>query len=582
MWGSSYEKRSQRYCSAFPWLTDGTPVFALQGLVRTVNDGFQEIKCHLERLSIQRVDGAIVTKDEEEPNEAPVHQSSHAPRVISLAQLERVGIPRPMITGLDRVLHAMSNNHVLFPSLKNFIGGYDMGVTSLAIMQLTDPHLIGGGWPVMSTWEVGVIASCKLYGAFGGSVVAFNSTSDLSSRDILIVSACGFTVVALASALAPSSRHFMLARIIAGMLEGVSSPALIAYTTETSEPHIRDATIGARIGMYGLGTVVGTMVGAALVNIPGGWHLMLGATGFPAAAMAVGMLSLPHSPRWLLRQSGPVVRGVGRRERALQALKNLRSTTISREGFENSDDCYEWEQQLQVEIDTICSDAPGPFPGDKAASSLSMFVRHPATWTTFAVILFKNGCGSVAMSYYSASVLASLGCGHHFAILAGGLAALRWASLPVGAVLVGRMGARGTMLLGSLGATASMAGLYMCQSAAPLAPTLMSVASVLCLALNTASFEISFGTVSHQLAADLFSQELRQRGLAWTHLCNYPLKGTCVQLFPLILAHAGPAPTWAILTGVNLLGFVAVFRLVPETSGKSLEDIGKELRSPPL
>jgi len=297
-----------------------------------------------------------------------------APRM--RAVLHQVGVPRPLATKLEELLSTLSMGHVFFPSLGNLISGYEMGMLSLAAMQLTSPALIGAGWDVLSTWDVGIIISSKFYGSFCGSLVAFDQCSDLSSRDILAMSACGLAVVSVASALAPAPKYLILARVLSGFLEGVSSPARIAYTTEVADANLRFATMGVRTGTFGAGAVLGALTGAIFLAVPGGWHIMLGAAAMPAVAMCVGMRTLPHSPRWLLGRTGPMPMAE-RRAHALLALTELRSSSrsarISQEDF---------EIQVQTELDAMCSIEPQKEENSEeedVVKTLNTFASNPAS-----------------------------------------------------------------------------------------------------------------------------------------------------------------------------------------------------------
>jgi len=165
----------------------------------------------------------------------------------------------------------------------------------------------------------------------------------------------------------------------------------------------------------------------------------------------------------------------------------------------------------------------------------------------------------------------------HFSSLGMVLMVVRLVSTPFGIVLMDHLGRRGSLLLGTLGSTASMAGLAAAHLLGNIAPDSMLFISFGCLAASTAIFELCLGTTPFTLTSELYSQRYRQQGLALSHVCNYSVKAVAMQLFPLVLTHAGLVPLWTLFAVINGAGFIVLFRIVPETSGRSLEAVAEEL-----
>lgn len=521
--------------------------------------------------------GSDPQDDDDEPEKVDVRiRCVDDPRITSCAWLEKL-IPRSITTQLENQLFAAKCGHVLFPSLANFISGYDGAVTSFAVVQLMDPKLIGAGFTAMSALDVGAVVSSRVCGALGGSLVVLCTQQEPSSRDLLLYSALGLTVVSGCTCAASSWHQLILLRFLSGFLEGASSPAKVAYTTETVQAELRAAASGVRLGCFAAGAATGVLLGAALRLAPGAWHVMLGAAAVPSVAMSWGIWTLPQSPLWLM-QNGPGTDASTRRLAAIAALQALRPDRLT--------DAAQELERLCPDGDEECSSTPAaastPNQQHPCEEALA-FMTSPATQISTAVMFFKQAGGCVAITTYLAPILAALGFQDHFTSLGMVLMAVRGVSTPVGVLLMDRLGRRGCLLLGTLGGATSMGGLMVTHLLGPVAPQSMLLASFGCLAASTGLFELGMASTPFMLSSELYRQQQRQHGLALAHVCNYAVKAVGVQAFPLVLSYGGLLPLWTIFALINGVGFVVVYRVVPETAGRNLEDVVNELdAAPPL
>eukprot|EP00930_Biecheleria_cincta_P075909 TRINITY_DN63100_c0_g1_i1.p1 TRINITY_DN63100_c0_g1~~TRINITY_DN63100_c0_g1_i1.p1 ORF type:complete len:614 (-),score=107.47 TRINITY_DN63100_c0_g1_i1:29-1819(-) len=517
------------------------------------------------------------SKDEDDEPEV-VEVRTHflnGPRATSLAWLEKV-IPRSIVTQLEHQLFAAKCGHVLFPSLANFISGYDGAVTSFAVMQLMDPDLIGAGFTAMSALDVGAVVSSRVCGALGGSLVVLCTRQEPSSRDLLLYSALGLSVVSGYTCAASSWHQLVLLRFVSGFLEGVSSPAKVAYTTETVQAELRAAASGVRLGCFAGGATAGVLLGAALRLVPGAWHVMLGAAAVPSVAMSWGIWTLPQSPRWLMH-NGPGADAASRKIAAIAALQALRLDGLT-SAAQELESMYPDDPE-----ERSCLPDAGGQPGRHSCEERLQFLTSPATQISTAVMFFKQAGGCVAITTYLAPILAGLGFQEHFTSLGIVLMVVRGVSTPAGVILMDRLGRRGCLLLGTLGGAASMGGLMVTHLLGPVAPQSMLLASFGCLAASTGLFELGLASTPFTLSSELYRQPHRQHGLALAHVCNYAVKAIGVQSFPLVLSYGGLLPLWTMFALVNGVGFVVVYRIVPETAGRNLEDVARELDAgPPL
>ena len=314
------------------------------------------------------------------------------------------GLPPGLVEELETQTHLATSPHVLFPSLFNFISGFDGGVTSFAVLQLTDPALVGSHMLPLSAWDIGAVVSSRVCGALCGSMLLLCTSKEPSSRDILIWTAVGITAISLGTFFATDRNTLLALRFLSGLTEGVSSPAKAAYVVETVEAELRGASNGSRWGAFALGSCAGVAAGAVLQPIPGAWQVMFGAVAVPSVIAGLGMAALPHSPRWLVH--GSDAPGTERRSLALESLQILRPSI----------DPQEKQLLLQKELDVICQGMRGD-KDDPVPLNVRELLQHPATEISALLTCFKQANGTVCLTTYLAPVMAAMGFQNHLTTL---------------------------------------------------------------------------------------------------------------------------------------------------------------------
>ncbi|CAE7942712.1 unnamed protein product [Symbiodinium sp. KB8] len=491
----------------------------------------------------------------------PVRVRPILPREVprSLAFCFPQGLPTRLVAELETQIHLATSPHVLFPSLFNFASGFDGGVTSFAVLQLTDPTLVGGLLMPLSAWDIGAVVSSRVCGALCGSMLLLCTSKEPSSRDILVWTAVGLTAISLGTFFVADRNTLLALRFLSGLTEGLSSPAKAAYVVETVEAELRGPSNGSRWAAFALGSCAGVAAGAVLQPIPGAWQLMFGAVAVPSVIAGIGMASLPHSPRWLVHGSDAA--SAERRSLALESLQTLRPCV----------DPNERQLELQKELDIICQGMRGDKEEPVPLNVRELF-QHPATEINALLTCFKQANGTVCLTTYLAPVMAAMGFQNHLTTLGVVLMTVRSVATPMGIVLMDRLGRRGSLLLGCLGSSVSMSTLLLSHILGSHASTGLMTLSFTSLAASAAIFELCWAPTSFQLTTELYPQRLRQHGLALSHVFNYAVKALEMQVFPMALALAGLTPVFTVFAVVNAAGSLVVYHTVPETCGRSLEE----------
>jgi MFS family permease len=204
------------------------------------------------------------------------------------------------------------------PALGGALFGYDIGVTSGALVSLTGAATSGTDWgTALTSLQSGFVVSSSLAGAVAGSALALTAGERIGRRAELLVAAALYGSGAALMAAAPSLGVLIAGRALYGGGIGFAMHGAPIYIAETAPSRVRGALISAKEAFIVGGILLGYVAGAVLVDAPGGWREMLGVSAVPAALLGAGMALLPDSPRWLL-QAG---RGSAAAGDALAALR---------------------------------------------------------------------------------------------------------------------------------------------------------------------------------------------------------------------------------------------------------------------
>jgi sugar porter (SP) family MFS transporter len=192
--------------------------------------------------------------------------------------------------------------------------GYDTGIISGALLQITDDFGIAEGWKQ-------VIAASILLGAVIGALTCSYLSERRGRKGTLVMLAVVFVVGALWCAVSPNPVVLSLGRLVLGFAVGGATQTAPMYVAELAPPKFRGRLVLCFQIAIGVGIVIATIVGAS-ESID--WRWSIGAAAVPAAIMLFLLLRLPESPRWLVKQDD--------REKARDVLERVRPSGYDVEG----------------------------------------------------------------------------------------------------------------------------------------------------------------------------------------------------------------------------------------------------------
>ena len=432
----------------------------------------------------------------------------------------------------------------VFAALGGLLFGYDTGVISGALIFIRTQF-------ALTTFQQELVVSVVLVGAAIAALSGGRLADSFGRRAMLLVTALIFIAGALICAAAPSLNVLVIGRLIVGLGIGLATSTVPIYISEVSPPQTR----GWQVSLFQLAITVGILA-AYLVDYAlsgsGAWRWMLGLAVIPGATLGLGMIRMPESPRWLAEH--------GESQRAREVLRRIR-------GSENIDS--EWREIQETLADT---QERGRF-----ADLLTPAVR-PALIIGVGLAIFQQVTGINTVIYYAPVIVQSAGISTASgAILAtAGIGLVNVIMTIVAMWLIDHIGRRPLLLTGIAGMILSLAVLgYVFRM--PSGGALAWLA-VITLMVYVASFAISLGPIFWLLIAEIYPLKVRgiaegtAAGMNWSF--NFLVSLTFLTLIQVL----GPSWTFWMYAVLAIASWVFSYYLVPETKGRTLEEIEHSFR----
>ncbi|WP_459887794.1 sugar porter family MFS transporter [Halostagnicola bangensis] len=436
-------------------------------------------------------------------------------------------------------------------ALNGLLFGFDTGVISGAMLYIRQTFELTTllGFSVNPSYVEGVIVSGAMIGAIFGAALGGRLADRLGRRRLILVGAVIFFIGSLIMAVAPTVEILILGRIIDGVGVGFASVVGPLYISEISPPKIR----GSLVSLNQLTITSGILI-AYLVNLAfssgGEWRWMLGLGMVPAAILFAGMLFMPESPRWLYEQ--------GREADAREVLSRTRT-----EG-RVSDELEEIKETIRTESGTL-------------RDLLSQWVR-PMLIVGVGLAAFQQVTGINTVMYYAPTILESTGFEDTASILATvGIGAINVVMTVVAVLLIDRTGRRPLLLTGLAGMTGMLAVLGAVFYLPGLSGVIGWVATG-SLMLYVAFFAIGLGPVFWLMISEIYPMEVRGTAMGVVTVVNWAGNLIVSLTFLRLVDVFGQSGTFWLYGAFSLLALVFCYKLVPETKGRSLEEIEEDLR----
>lgn len=427
-------------------------------------------------------------------------------------------------------------------ALAGFLFGFDTVVISGAEKTIQTLWNLS---PSIHGWAMGA----ALWGTVLGSLIGSWPTDNFGRKKTLLSIGILFLVGSLWSALATEVYGFMAARFIGGVAIGISTVAAPLYISEISPPESR----GRLAGMFQFNIVFGILVAFGsnylLSNLgENSWRWMLGVMALPSVVYTLACLIIPESPRWLLSRKGDRAAGI--------AVLKLITPNASQSELEASADAM-----------TAASEEEG-----SAKGFWRMGMKTPIL-IAILVAFFNQLSGINAILYFAPRIFELTGLGQKAALLQSiGIGVTNLVFTFVGLWLIDRLGRRTLLYIGSFGYIASLG---LCSWAFFTEHFAIVPA---CIFAFIAAHAIGQGAVIWVLISEIFPDKFRAMGQSLGSSTHWVFAALLTTFFPLMVTAFPAGSVFLFFCFMMVLQLVWVKVMVPETKGRTLEEIQKDLK----
>lgn len=433
-------------------------------------------------------------------------------------------------------------------ALGGLLFGYDTGVISGALQYIQQSF-------ALSSWTSGFVVSAILVGAMVGAATAGPIADRYGRRTVLIASSVVFFIGGLAAALAPTVTALIIARVVLGLAIGAASNLVPLFIAEVAPSRIRGRLVAVNQLMITVGIVLAYGANYALGEVSGDWRWMFALSSVPAMAFGIGMFAMPETPRWL------VLRGM--RERARGVLVRMRRRA-------------DVDDELTEIVDSASQTT------DKSKLDRSSLRQRGVVLALIAGIglqLFGQASGLNTVIYYAPTIFENSGLGSSSSALATvGVGLVNMLMTLVGMSMIDKFG-RKTLLLGGSSVMALSLGVLAVDLSMGTDGGVTSWIAVICVLVFIAAVAASVTVVIFVIPSELYPLRIRGGAMSVTMFANWAMNFFVSLTFLSLLEQFGGVGTFAMYAVICALLVAFTARFIPETKGRSLEEIEQSLAS---
>lgn len=447
----------------------------------------------------------------------------------------------------------------IFASLNSVLLGYDVGVMSGAIMFIQQDLKIT---EVQEEVLVGILSIVSLLGSLAGG-----RTSDAIGRKwTMAFAAVVFQSGALIMTLAPDFKVLMIGRFLAGI--GIGFGVMIApvYIAEISPTVARGSFTSFPEIFINLGILLGYVSNYAFSGLSPhiNWRVMLGVGILPSVFIGIALFVIPESPRWLVMKNRID-------EARLVLLKTNENANEVEERLAEIQQAAGHVNAEKYEEKAVWRELLNPSPG----------VRRMLI-TGCGIQCFQQVTGIDATVYYSPTIFKDAGIKGNTQLLAATVAVgfTKTIFILIAIFLIDKVGRKPLLYVSTIGMTTCLFGLGLTLSLLGNGSVGIKLA-ILCVCGNVAFFSVGIGPICWVLTSEIFPLRLRAQASALGAVGSRVSSGVVAMSFLSVSRKITVGGTFFVFAAISALSVAFVHKCVPETKGKSLEEIEMMFQNDP-
>ena len=429
----------------------------------------------------------------------------------------------------------------LVAALGGFLFGFDMIVVSGTIKSIKELFHLNSFW-------LGWATSCCVFACIPGAACAGTLADLFGRKKVLIGTAVLFAVSAVGAGWASTFATFSLYRILGGLAIGAASGVSPIYIAETVPTRLR----GRFVSFYQLAIVVG--IAAAydsnyflLATGDNAWRWMLTAGVVPAALFLGFLFLVPETPRWLAKQ--------GRDDEALAVLSRVDGVEYARK------ELVVIRATLQVRRGSVADLLePRVLRVVVIGSMLGIFSQISGinAVMVYAPVIFEKAGAGTRDSLFQSSLI--------------GITFIVFTFIPI--LFIERFGRRPILMVGVGVMAAALMGLAGLMSDVSGPHHVLLITLIL---TYIASYASSIACLTWVILSEIFPNRIRGEAMSVANLSLWSANSVVLLTFPMIQATFGLAAPFAVYAGISVIIVLFVWKFIPETRGRSLEEIEIQL-----
>lgn len=432
----------------------------------------------------------------------------------------------------------------LVSAVSGMLYGYDTGIISGALLQITEDFAIDEGWKQ-------VIAASILLGAVIGALTCSRLSERRGRKGTLVMLAVVFVVGSLWCALAPNPVLLSLGRLVLGFAVGGATQTAPMYVAELAPPKYRGRLVLCFQIAIGVGIVIATIVGAS-ESIP--WRWSIGAASVPAAIMLILLLRLPESPRWLIKQ--------GERDKGRAVLQRVRP--------EN----YDIDGEVEEMADLARAERKASTRG---WSGLREAWVRPALVLGCGIAIFTQLSGIEMIIYYSPTILTDNGFDESVALqVSVALGVTYLVAQLVGLTIIDRVGRRRLTLIMIPGAAVSLfvlGTLFVTGNSGRDSVPFIIACLVVFMLFNAGGLQL----MGWLTGSETYPLAVRPAGTAAQSAALWGTNLLITLTLLTLISGIGVGPSMWLYGLFNVAAWIFVYLRMPDLTGRSLEEIEDKL-----
>jgi len=429
-------------------------------------------------------------------------------------------------------------------AITGLLFGFDTGIISGALVFIEKDFIV-------TTKLKEIIVSSVVLGAMFGSPISGRLTDTFGRRKLMLLTSGLFIAGTIIAALAQNTYGIIAGRLLIGFAIGMGSYTAPLYIAEIAPFELRGGLVTLNQLAITIGILFSYIINYTFTNIEGSWRWMFGIGFIPALLLSFGMILLPESPRFLIKQN--------QIDLAKKILMRLRGTQ------DVSDEVIDIQKSLQT----------------RAASFKEIFAPCvlPVLMLGMMMGFIQQVTGINTIIYYaptifqmagfentSSSILATVGIG-----IVNVLATL------FAIFFLDSLGRRPLLLAGLAGMGLTLGGLSIAFYIGAESPMLKWIAMG-CIFLYIICFAFSLGAMLWLLVSEIFPLEVRATAMSVAILSCWFWNFVVSVTFLTLLNQLGPSMTFMLYAAMCVFSLIFCYYKVPETNGVTLEQIENNIR----